>query len=39
MILAKTNHLNLLSNFVEIFYIPPAVKEELSQKMMELKKP
>ena len=32
MILAKTNHLNLLSNFVEIVYIPPAVKEELSQK-------
>jgi len=32
MILAKTNHLNLLSNFVEIVYIPLAVKEELSQK-------
>jgi predicted nucleic acid-binding protein len=32
IILAKTNHLDLLSNFVEIVYIPPAVKEELSQK-------
>jgi predicted nucleic acid-binding protein len=32
IILAKTNHLNLLSNFVQIVYIPPAVKDELSQK-------
>ncbi|SFV69796.1 hypothetical protein MNB_SV-14-1709 [hydrothermal vent metagenome] len=32
IILAKTNHLNLLSNFVETVYIPPAVKRELSQK-------
>ncbi|HHB95409.1 MAG TPA: DUF3368 domain-containing protein [Campylobacterales bacterium] len=32
IILAKTNHLDLLSNFVETVYIPPAVKEELSQK-------
>ena len=32
IILAKTKHLDLLSNFVEIVYIPPAVKEELSQK-------
>jgi len=32
IILAKTNHLNILSNIVEIVYIPPAVKEELSQK-------
>ncbi len=32
IILAKTNHLDLLSNFVEIVYIPPAVEKELSQK-------
>lgn len=32
IILAKTNHLDLLSNFVDVVYIPPAVKEELSQK-------
>ena len=32
IILAKTNHLNLLGNFVETVYIPPAVKQELSQK-------
>jgi len=32
IILAKTKHLNLLSNFVKTVYIPPAVKDELSQK-------
>jgi len=32
IILAKTKHLNLLSNFVHTVYIPPAVKDELSQK-------
>ena len=32
IILAKTNHLDLLSNFVKTVYIPLAVKEELSQK-------
>jgi len=32
IILAKTNHLNLLSNFVDTVYIPPAVKDELSKK-------
>lgn len=30
--LAKTNNLNLLSNFIEKIYIPIAVKEELSHK-------
>jgi len=32
MILAKTNHLDLLSNFIKTVYIPIAVKEELSKK-------
>jgi len=32
IILAKTNHLNLLSNFIETVYIPIAVKKELSLK-------
>jgi predicted nucleic acid-binding protein len=30
--LAKTNHLDLLSNFIEKIYIPVAVKNELSHK-------
>jgi len=30
--LAKTNHLDLLSNFIEKVYIPVAVKNELSHK-------
>lgn len=32
IILAKTNRLNLLSNFIETLYIPPAVKKEISYK-------
>lgn len=32
IVLAKTNHLNLLSNFIEIVYIPLAAKQELSLK-------
>jgi len=32
IILAKTKHLNLLSNFIETLYIPLAVKEEISYK-------
>jgi len=32
IILAKTNNLHLLNNFVKTLYIPPAVKDEITYK-------